>query len=45
MAKLFVDQVMRCQEPEYRPIVSPLDPHPTRGAWVNDGVTAYKDAF
>lgn len=45
MAKLFVDQVVRCQESEYQPIVSPIDPHPTRGAWVNDGVAAYQDAF
>ena len=45
MAGLFVNQLVRCQESEYRPIVSPVDPHPTRGDWVNEGVAAYKAAF
>ena len=45
MVGLFVDQIVRCQEAEYRPIISPVDPHPTRGAWVNEGVSAYQEAF
>ena len=41
----FIDQVVRCRETEYHPIKAPVDPHPTRGDWVNHGVEVYKKAF
>lgn len=45
MSHLFVDQFVRRQEPKAQPIVSPCDPHPTRGAWINGGVDAYRAVF
>jgi arachidonate 5-lipoxygenase len=45
MPSPFVDQIVRCRETEYRPITAPIDPHPTRGDWVNRGVEIYKEIF
>jgi arachidonate 5-lipoxygenase len=42
---IFVDQVVRCRETEFRPITAPIDPHPTRGDWVNRGIEIYKEVF
>lgn len=45
MTQLFVDQLVQQREPARLPILSPIDPHPTRGRWVNEGITAYRDVF
>lgn len=45
MAGIFVDQRVRCAEREYEPIEAPLDPHPTRGDWINFGTQAYRDVY
>lgn len=45
MSNILVDQVVRCNETDYRPIEAPVDPHPTRGDWVNRGIEIYKEVF
>jgi catalase len=45
MTGIFVDQQVRCAETEYVPIEAPLDPHPTRGDWINLGTSAYREVF
>jgi arachidonate 5-lipoxygenase len=45
MVGVFVDQRVRCAEAEYVPIEAPLDPHPTRGDWINLGTKAYREVY
>ena len=45
MSGILVDQAVRCVEARYEPIEAPLDPHPTRGSWINLGTAAYRQAF
>lgn len=45
MPRPFVDQPGVRPDPDPPPIPAPLDPHPTRGGWINRGRAFYDDAF
>ncbi|MFM8251524.1 MAG: hypothetical protein ACKOBW_08030 [Planctomycetota bacterium] len=45
MTNRFVDQEVRRPVECYQPIAAPLDPHPTRGSWLNRGREFYEQAF
>ncbi len=45
MSNLFVSAEVRRPVETYEPIAAPLDPHPTRGDWVNRGREFYERAF
>ena len=45
MSGVFVKSPAARNDPTYRPIVPPIDPHPTRGAWINDGLAVYRELF